>query len=153
MSQWRIKAEFPRLKRAPFFLTSPESPHYNCVAWAADDDQNVWWPHLPPLFSYWPPGVPRKEDLQTFIAAFATLGYTVCADGALEPGFEKVALFGDAEGKPKHAAKQLPNGRWTSKLGFAEDIEHIIWGLEGGQYGNVVQYLKRTIPPQVASKA
>jgi hypothetical protein len=96
--------------------------------------------------------VPRKEDLPTFIAAFATLGYAACADGALEPGFEKVALFVDAQGKPKHAAKQLPNGKWSSKLGLEEDISHILWGLEDAEYGNVVQYLKRKIPSSPAIK-
>lgn len=152
MSQGTIKAAFPRLKKATFFITSPVSRHYNCIAWAAGDTQNVWWPHPPPLVSYWPPGVPRKEDLPTFIAAFATLGYAACADGALEPGFEKVALFVDAQGKPKHAAKQLPNGKWSSKLGLEEDISHILWGLEDAEYGNVVQYLKRKIPSSPAIK-
>ena len=141
MSERKIKAEFPGLKKSPFFLTSPESPHYNCIAWAAGDSQNVWWPHPPPLVSYWPPGVARTQDLQTFIAAFATLGYAVCADGTLDAGFEKVALFADAQGKPTHAAKQLPNGRWSSKLGLLEDIDHILYSLEGAQYGKVVQYL------------
>jgi hypothetical protein len=93
--------------------------------------------------------VPRREDLPTFIAAFATLGYAVCPDGELESGFEKVALFADAHGRPKHAAKQLPNGKWSSKLGLEEDISHILWGLEGADYGNVVQYLKRQIASSV----
>lgn len=38
-------------------------------------------------------------------------------------------------GIPSHAARQLPNGRWTSKCGQAEDIEHDLRDLEGRLYG------------------
>ena len=77
---------------------------------------------------------------------FGTLGYVPCPDGSLERGYEKVALFTDLQGKPTHAARQLPNGSWTSKLGTYEDISHGIYGLEGSQYGDVAQYLKRQSP-------
>ncbi|MGH7614770.1 MAG: DUF7689 domain-containing protein [Gemmatimonadales bacterium] len=132
-----------------FFLTSPESPEYNCVAWAANDTSRWWWPvHGPHREAYWPPDVARKEEIPAFIAAFAKLGYEPCPDGAAERGFEKVALFADAQGKPRHVARQLPNGTWSSKLGVHEDISHIVFGLEGGPYGTVVQYLKRKKPSE-----
>ena len=108
--------------------------------------QRWWWPHRQSPFAYWPPTVARIMDLQAFVAAFATLGYAACADGKLEPGFQKVALFADAQGKATHAAKQLPDGRWSSKLGPHEDISHTIYGLEHGEYGDVVQYMKRRVP-------
>jgi hypothetical protein len=63
----------------------------------------------------------------------------------VEPGYEKVALYALA-GLPKHAARQLPGGRWTSKLGPLEDVEHALEGLIGTWYGNVVQILKRPLP-------
>jgi hypothetical protein len=56
------------------------------------------------------------------VAALATLGYQLCEGDALEPAFERIALFADADGRPTHAARQLPSGLWTSKLGKAEDI-------------------------------
>ena len=150
MSRTKIQAEFPRLKTAAFFLTSPPSPYYNCIAWAADDTARWWWPvHGPHREAYWPPNIDRTEHVAAFVAAFATLGYELCTDGTVERGFEKVALFADAQGKPQHAAKQLPNGKWSSKLGVHEDISHMLYGLEGGQYGTVVQYLKRKTPPPV----
>lgn len=40
---------------------------------------------------------------------------------------------------------ELPNGKWTSKLGRWEDIEHEIEGLMGEMYGDVKQILKRPI--------
>lgn len=84
--------------------------------------------------------------MEAFVAAFATLGYSPCPDGAVESGQEKVAIFVGKDGKPTHAARQLPGGTWTSKLGKGEDISHSVYGLEAGQYGDVAQYMKRRIP-------
>ncbi|MCI0637958.1 MAG: hypothetical protein L0Y72_23715 [Gemmataceae bacterium] len=38
---------------------------------------------------------------------------------------------------PTHAARQLPTGRWSSKLGPSEDIEHDLHALEGEIYGTI----------------
>lgn len=46
-------------------------------------------------------------------------------------------------GTPTHAARQLENGKWTSKLGQLEDIEHELDGLVGDKYGIVVTILRR----------
>jgi hypothetical protein len=62
-----------------------------------------------------------------------------------EEGYEKVALFA-LLGAPKHAARQVPGGRWTSKLGEREDIEHELHALTGQVYGSVARVLKRTPP-------
>jgi hypothetical protein len=56
-----------------------------------------------------------------------------------------VALFADAQGVLLHAARQLPGGRWTSKLGALEDIEHALQDLVGTEYGSVVQVMKRPV--------
>ncbi len=79
-----------------------------------------------------------------FIAAFATLGYELCADARPETGVEKLALYADEHGLPTHVARQLPSGVWTSKLGASEDLEHkTLAALEGALYGKVVQRLRR----------
>jgi hypothetical protein len=98
-----------------------------------------------PDYYYWPPTIPRTETLQSFVAAFHTLGYGACDSGELERGFEKIAIFAGPLGTPTHAARQLSSGGWVSKLGNDEDINHTIYGLEGGPYGNVVQYMKRPL--------
>jgi hypothetical protein len=92
----------------------------------------------------WPPGVVRERTLTAFLQAFATLGYTPCPDGSLEPGWEKVALYATDEG-PAHAARQVDNGRWSSKLGPDDDIEHDLEGLYSTSYGSVVQFLRRPL--------
>ncbi len=49
------------------------------------------------------------------------------------------------DGELTRAARQLPNGKWTSKLGRWQDIEHELDGLVGEMYGTVKQILKRAI--------
>jgi hypothetical protein len=90
--------------------------------------------------------VPRLVTLEGFRDAFATLGYLLCAGDALEPGAQKIAVFATELGTPTHAARQLPSGRWTSKLGRAEDIEHDLRDLEGDLYGTVVLVMMRPVP-------
>jgi hypothetical protein len=89
---------------------------------------------------------PRELTSEAFRHAFATLGYSHCQGEEPEPGYEKVALFADADGNPTHAARQLSTGQWTSKLGKAEDIEHRLHDLEGEVYGRVVWIVKRECP-------
>jgi hypothetical protein len=62
----------------------------------------------------WPEGVPRAVTVEAFLAAFATLNYQACETADPETGVEKLAIYCLA-GKPTHAARQLPDGRWTSK--------------------------------------
>ena len=142
----RIDAAFPGLRNSPFRVTSPPNRDYNCIAWGAGDTARWWWPD-PDDFDdvpFWPPSVPRDETVAAFVAAFATLGYAPGSDETHEPGFEKIALFARGD-VPTHAARQLPNGRWTSKPGLREDIEHDLHALSGAAYGIVALVLKRAI--------
>jgi hypothetical protein len=137
-----LESLFPGPRGSVYEVSSPPDDVYNCIAWAANDKLRWWWPDQ---FKkrYWPAGVLRDETLAAFQEAFASLGYAVCAGEELETGFEKVALFADPDGFPTHAARQLNNGRWTSKLGEIEDIEHALRDLEGAEYGAVVLVMKR----------
>jgi hypothetical protein len=119
---------------------------YNCIAWAANVTTDWWWP-VGPGKTHWPAGAPQVANLEAFREAFATLGYVVCSGEELEPGFEKIALFAKEQGGPSHAARQLDSGRWTSKLGRMQDIEHALRDLEGELYGSVVLVMKRALPP------
>lgn len=140
-------SEFPKLAEADHQVTSPVDRRYNCIAWAADETAAWWWPDQLGI-GKWPPGVPRAETIDAFLQAYATLGYARCSDGAHAPGYEKVAIYAQrgADGglSPTHAARQLEDGAWTSKLGVLEDIRHNIPDvLEDGIYGKAVAYLQR----------
>lgn len=75
---------------------------------------------------------------------FKGLGYEECADADLNDGYEKVVIFADAEMKPTHAARQLPDGQWTSKLGSLQDIAHAkVENLNGDAYGAPVRFMQR----------
>lgn len=140
-----IEDLFPRLGGTAYQVTSPADDVYNCIAWAAGMTDLWWWPFGDPEKTHWPDGVPREETMAAFREAFAALGYSVCDQAQIEPGHEKVALFADASGCPLHAARQLPDGKWTSKLGALEDIEHALHDLEGTEYGGVVLIMRRPV--------
>ena len=145
MSEY-LQSLFPGLQTTPFRVTSPANHKYNCIAWAANDASDWWWPLGKAPNTVWPGSAAREETRSAFTAAFSTIGYVAGRDESLEPGFEKVALFADAAGTPTHAARQLPSGAWTSKLGNAVDIDHELHALEGEIYGAVVLILKRPLP-------
>ncbi|MEH2242059.1 DUF7689 domain-containing protein [Nostoc sp.] len=141
-----IERDYPNLVTHGYKLTSPDTTEYNCVAWAAENAQNWWWPDTQ-YEEYWPPGVPREETLEAFQQAFATLGYEICQNDVLEEGFQKIAIYVDSNKVPRHVARQLPNGQWTSKLGQDEDIEHNnLQGLTGQPgYGEIACIMKRLL--------
>lgn len=136
--------------------TSPSTPIYNCIAWAASDTNNWWWPTLN---GFWPANVPRELTLEAFELAYNTLGYSRCDNENLESGYEKIAIYVDNNNIPQHAARQLQNGTWTSKLGKNIDVEHDLHELrqhvldlsrnqqKPTDYGVVRLILKRSLGP------
>ncbi len=81
--------------------------------------------------------------MESLIEVFAGLGYQRCRDGGLESGYEKVALY-EEQGAWKHAARQMPNGRWRSKMGEGPLIEHRSpESLAGGMYGEPATYMRK----------
>jgi hypothetical protein len=145
-----VESLLPGLATTGYRITSPADRGYNCIAWAAGDTGRWWWPvDRFDLGYFWPEGAPKEETVAAFLQAFATLGYAASANDALEPGLEKIALYA-LHGEPTHAARQLDNGLWTSKLGKFIDVEHRLEGLSGSQYGQVVQILQRSGRPAAA---
>ena len=88
---------------------------------------------------YWPPGLPRDDRIETLVQVFKSFGYELCDEQhaesvSLEAGVRKVVLYADGS-EWTHAVRQLPSGRWTSKLGDYEDIEHDTLGGFEEHYG------------------
>ena len=105
----------------------------------------------PGELAFWPPGAPREESVEAFTRMYELLGFAECETAELEPEYEKIALFAVGD-RPKHAARQLPHGSWTSKLGKDIDIEHALSDIEGELYGQVVRILKRPSPVEQAAE-
>lgn len=140
--EFELKIRFPKIKFDSTKKTSAETPEYNCIAWAAEENDRKWWPDRMQQH-YWPKEVPRESTLEAFIKAFETLGYEGCDNGNAESGFQKIAIYTNAINRPTHAARQLPAGNWTSKLGDWIDISHDLEDLNGTQYGKPVHFMKR----------
>lgn len=145
-----IIAAFPGLSADPDFkITSPQTPDYNCIAWACNINNRWMWPKMPGYawidgYSYWPDGVENSEDVASFVRAFEQKGYSVCDSWNFENEYRKIALYvkpGTTE--CTHAARQLRNGKWTSKLGNLFDIQHgTPYTIEGVCYGVVYCFMR-----------
>jgi hypothetical protein len=135
-------SDFPRLTASNHQLTSPSDPDYNCIAWALGDTEHWWQPGL-----YWPISTPHDDfGIAVLEQALRALGFEDCGtDDRLQTEYEKVAIYGNNLFYT-HAAKQTPTGKWSSKLGKAEDIQHDTPDdVAGGIYGEVVEILRRRI--------
>lgn len=146
----------PDLEGTTVQITSPSTRDYNCIAWAAGDNSRVWSPAVGPGGQsvggyYWPPDVPALPSVSAVEQLFIQRGFTVTdrGDTALEPGVEKVAIFGEDEmGCVTHAARQGANGRWLSKMGDLADVEHDLLDVEGVCYGILRSVLRKSRHPE-----
>lgn len=163
---------FPRLTNEDHRCTSDPVEEQNCIAYAAGDKLHFWWPvdDFPgslPAPHFWPKKCPLEPTLEAFAAAFKLLGFELCGndeDGQLEKGIEKIAILavwittpdGQRHQEPTHAAVQSPrrNGKWRSKMGEDEDIEHDEMNdVGGGIYGEVALFMKRSLKAKKAAAA
>src|SRR5262245_24992365 len=86
-----IELYHPNLVRDGYKPKSPETPIYNCVAWAAGRN-DCWWDHTGEPGTCWPDDIPREDELENYIAVFTQLAYEPCESREWEPGYEKVAI-------------------------------------------------------------
>ncbi len=144
---------FPRLTEGSYRITSKHDDRYNCVAWIVRDMGRRWEPAIDG--GYWPRAVDPSmldpdDDLDEFLWMFTEFGFEECLDGDLEEGIEKIAIY--ALGSSfHHVAYQASDGQWSSKLGFGNDIRHLVpSGLVGplpGAYPDVAIYMARSRQP------
>lgn len=120
---------FPELQPADLVVTSKRAA-YNCVAWAVGDT-GAWWEPAPLTTegelgggNHWPKGIPLQHHLANFLAVFEIHDFRECEGGELEEGREKIAVYVNDQGGFAHVARQLEDGRWSSKLGREFDISH-----------------------------
>ena len=141
-----VASNFPYLAPSNHQRISDPTDNYNCISHAYGIDNRRMWPMQAPRY-WWPAGVRNDEHVDAFVDLFVKIGYKVCQTAEFEVGFEKVAIY-TTDG-PTHAARQLPSGHWTSKLGNLADIEHdTLDNINGPLYGSAVRFLRR---PRAAS--
>ena len=114
-ARFDVMGEFPGLcSDEHFLITSPIDYSYNCIAWAYQIKGRWMWP---------PSGMPAYLDAVTFWPD--ENASEEVEDDSFEEGYRKIALYiTPGTTNCTHAARQLSNGFWTSKLGRSYDIQH-----------------------------
>ena len=136
-----LETRFRNLVCSKYRIVSDVSNSYNCMAWANQDMEKIWWPKDCPDV-YWPDKSFDKTP-NGFVNVFTQKGYEICDNPEHEIGCEKIALYLKYN-DVKHVAYQRSDGVWTSKCGEDwHDIEHELFGLECELYGKAEIFLKR----------
>jgi hypothetical protein len=141
-------ADFPNLHPGNHRVTGSTNNQFNCIAWAAGHSAK-WWdpndPEQPEVEHFRPANVPRDYKVTSVVMAYESVGFIRCADGSSEDGVEKIGINADGE-EYLHAARQLDNGTWTSKMGRGVVIQHDApENLVGPGYGQGTVFMKRPL--------
>ena len=140
LNQFMIERHFPNLNGNNFRHTSDFTDDYNCVAWATEIEDD--WVQFPPYNTE----DDYSDSVNSYIDYFTKLGFELTKDIRLEKGVAKIAIYTNEVNEFKHVARQLADGRWASKIGNWEDIEHTtLDAIAGGSYGNHNIYMQRIV--------
>jgi hypothetical protein len=147
MTQQEIAEKWPNLLLGTnFCYSSYKKRGYNCVAYALGVENKDWdMLVFAKMFGL------NKNDLDHSANGYAIIfrekfGFEICQESEKEEGFKKIALYENNEGDFKHLSLQLENGKWTSKMGVYEDINHRdLNSISGDFYGHPVMFMKKTI--------
>ena len=135
-----LNLKFPKLKNEDYNIVGDYSDKYNCIAYAAGDTNRSW--SITQGNYYWPDYATRTRSIESLKQVFVGIGYEQCNDNKIENGYKKIALYESEEGWT-HAAIQMPNGYWRSKLGDGPIIEHKNpQSLSNKEYGKPTIYMK-----------
>src|SRR6266851_5450282 len=110
MSASEIQAAFPALTPFNFRISSDADDSYNCIAWAAGDGVR-WWEPSGKRRHHWPLPTPAYS-IANYVKAYESKGFEICPSADAEPGYVKIAIYADAQGEVKHAARLMPDGWW-----------------------------------------
>ncbi|MCA1837263.1 MAG: hypothetical protein LC674_00260, partial [Actinobacteria bacterium] len=61
--------------------------------------------------------------MRDYQRAYESVGFRITNGWHFEEGFEKIAIY-EHHRKVTHTARLVADGRWASKMGHLEDIEH-----------------------------
>ena len=136
---------FPLLKGdVNFEILSPETPIYNCIAWAMQFNDR--WVSIGDYPGYWwPDGVAKNMSSDALIKAFEAVGFSVTSDCKIEKDFDKVVLYkNDKTNEWTHASRIVADAIEHSKFGQLWDGSHSTNSISGIVYGTPYCYMKRS---------
>ncbi len=116
---------FPNLKEdTNFQILSPQTPVYNCIAWAMGYTDRWVDPYIGPG-CWWPDGVIRSYSSDALIKAFEAEGFELSDNELLEEGYAKVVLYKKHDDDLwTHASKLVSADVEYSKFGRSFDGQH-----------------------------
>jgi len=83
---------------------------------------------------------------ERYIFHFLELGFDEALNDSYEEGVTKIAIFiNTSRNHFMHVSRQLTTGKWASKLGDWEDIEHDIPEDLLGFYGDRIIYMEKRL--------
>ena len=133
--------DFPHLTAQNHRATSPPSTDYNCVAWSAADTEHGWQPGV-----YWPVGIePDDYGLVCSHGSSRQWAMSPATVIASNPGSRKSRFMRPRHFTPTPGAS-FPTAAGRASSADSEDIEHETPNdLAGGVYGDVLQFMKRSV--------
>jgi hypothetical protein len=116
---------------------------YNCISHTLNINNDISWPF--DNNNYWP--VSRDLTKESFDKFYEFHGFEKMnlLDFSYEPKYIKVALYTN-KGIPTHAAIQVDEFFWESKIGELGIIKHDLFEIEDNVYGEVTQIYRKLKP-------
>lgn len=140
---------YPRIKLGVNFIPkSPICDEYNCIAWSLDIDyMSVGHENLTGI--YWPDNISKIPNINNYKRMYNSYGFIDASTSDLEEGFKKVAIYvrgtNPKTGIVVHAAKQIDDIWWSSKMGDNIDGIHHLDAIQGILYGYPRFFMKKPI--------
>ena len=132
-------------------IQNSENNKYNCVSHTLNIKDKWIWPYLEDEIyirkynSYWT--VKNEISKESFDEFYEYHGFEKLdlLDFFYDPKYIKVALYTN-KGIPTHAAIQVDEFFWESKIGELGIIKHDLFEIEDDVYGKVTQIYKKPKP-------
>jgi hypothetical protein len=141
LSQYYFDKDYPYLK-GNYTKTSDETILYNCVAYVLGEYDKIYSSYEEE--GIWIDGLEKTHTPKNYADFFKKIkGFEICKNADFDDKYEKIAIYG-LEDEFLHVAIQLQNGKWSSKIGEYEDIEHnSLKAVGGGRYGYPIIFMQR----------
>lgn len=139
LTESKARKHFPNSKiGSNIIFTSLKGDEYNCAAWAIE------------IIDQWVEFKDKNGNydlsIDRYVQYYEEHGFSKCDNKEPEYGIIKIAIYADEKEEFTHVARQIQGGKWTSKLGDWEDVEHNDLDVLSGQsYGKPHTFMQKKI--------